>query len=54
LHSACDKRRIRNKSSPRRVTPVKTGAGSGALLVPDFRRDDVWMPAFAGMTSVVG
>ena len=32
------------KSSYRRVTPVKTGAVSSTLLVPGFRRDDIWIP----------
>jgi len=30
--------------SYRRVTPVKTGAVSSTLLVPGFRRDDIWIP----------
>jgi hypothetical protein len=49
-------------ASFRRVTPVKTGAESSVLLVPGFRRDDVWTPApvpdsdpgFAGVTEYVG
>jgi hypothetical protein len=43
------------------VTPatkqIKCHAGpdpaSSLLLVPGFRRDDVWIPAFAGMTTLI-
>jgi 2-polyprenyl-3-methyl-5-hydroxy-6-metoxy-1,4-benzoquinol methylase/uncharacterized membrane protein YbhN (UPF0104 family) len=34
------------------VTPVKTGV-QGFFLIPGFRRDDVWILAFAGMSLAV-
>jgi hypothetical protein len=32
--------------------PVKTGIQS-ILMAPDFRQDNAWIPAFAGMTCAI-
>ncbi len=33
------------------LAPYRDTGESGVLLFPGFRRDDVWIPAFAGMTG---
>ena len=45
---------FRASGARRRACPVlDTGESSNCELVPVLRRDDVWMPVFTGMTTLI-